>query len=270
MKTATRRVGLGLVAATLVFAGSAAPSRAETHRLKPSVGYPTFAVRPPVLTVKPGDLVETESLWGEWYEKEGGQWPGEVGPIAVEGALSRGHPGGGDPQGPPQSRHGRVHPGRTLRRARARRGHGVPQRPLPSRPLRLAPRPRTHDGHGRPAGQHDEARHHPPAPDAGPGGGGARGRRSVRRPLARPLRRQHGRLGRARGHHRVPSRLPRGRPLLLRRRPRGHGRRGSLRLRPRDLDGRDPALRPGQGSEDRLAALRGRRVPHGRRAARGP
>src|SRR5439155_5936791 len=59
---------------------------AETHRFKPTVGYPTFAVRPPVLTVKPGDVVESESLWGEWYEKPGGKWPGEVGPIAIEGA----------------------------------------------------------------------------------------------------------------------------------------------------------------------------------------
>jgi acetamidase/formamidase/creatinine amidohydrolase/Fe(II)-dependent formamide hydrolase-like protein len=59
---------------------------AETHDLKPTVGHPTFAVRPPVLTVKPGDVLESESLWGEWYEKAGGKWPGEVGPIAIEGA----------------------------------------------------------------------------------------------------------------------------------------------------------------------------------------
>jgi acetamidase/formamidase/creatinine amidohydrolase/Fe(II)-dependent formamide hydrolase-like protein len=63
-----------------------AASAAETHRLKPTVGHATFAVRPPALTVKPGDVVESESLWGEWYEKPGGRWPGEVGPIAVEGA----------------------------------------------------------------------------------------------------------------------------------------------------------------------------------------
>lgn len=60
--------------------------RAETHRLKPTVGHPTFAVRPPILTVKPGDVLESESLWGEWYEKAGGKWPGEVGPIAIAGA----------------------------------------------------------------------------------------------------------------------------------------------------------------------------------------
>ena len=59
---------------------------AATHRFKPTVGHPTFAVRPPVLTVQPGDVVESESLWGEWYEKEGGKWPGEVGPIAIAGA----------------------------------------------------------------------------------------------------------------------------------------------------------------------------------------
>jgi acetamidase/formamidase len=39
-----------------------------------------------VLTVKPGDVLESETLWGEWYEKAGGKWPGEVGPIAIAGA----------------------------------------------------------------------------------------------------------------------------------------------------------------------------------------
>jgi acetamidase/formamidase/creatinine amidohydrolase/Fe(II)-dependent formamide hydrolase-like protein len=64
----------------------ASAASAETHHFKPTVGHPTFAVRPPVLTVKPGDVLESESLWGEWYEKPGGKWPGEVGPIAIEGA----------------------------------------------------------------------------------------------------------------------------------------------------------------------------------------
>jgi acetamidase/formamidase/creatinine amidohydrolase/Fe(II)-dependent formamide hydrolase-like protein len=63
-----------------------AAAAAETHRFKPSVGHATFAVRPPVLTLKPGDVVESESLWGEWYEKAGGKWPGEVGPFRIEGA----------------------------------------------------------------------------------------------------------------------------------------------------------------------------------------
>jgi amidase len=64
----------------------ATTAAAETHRLKPTTGHATFAVRQPVLTIKPGDVVESESLWGEWYEKAGGKWPGEVGPIAIEGA----------------------------------------------------------------------------------------------------------------------------------------------------------------------------------------
>jgi len=89
-------VGIGLAlgagrlravaAAAFLLVATASPARAETHRLKPTVGYPTFAVRPPVLTVRPGDVLESESLWGDWYEKPGGKWPGEVGPIAIEGA----------------------------------------------------------------------------------------------------------------------------------------------------------------------------------------
>lgn len=74
---------LPLAAAVLL---SSSLASGETHRLKPAAGHATFAVRPPVLTVKPGDVVESESLWGDWYEKDGGRWPGEVGPIAIEGA----------------------------------------------------------------------------------------------------------------------------------------------------------------------------------------
>jgi acetamidase/formamidase len=77
-----RVLALGL--STLV---ALAPASAETHRLRPSVGHPTFAARDPVLIVRPGDVVESETLWGEWYEKAGGRWPSEVGPIAIESAL---------------------------------------------------------------------------------------------------------------------------------------------------------------------------------------
>ena len=65
---------------------AATPAAGATHRLNPTVGHPTFAVRPPILTVEPGDVLESETLWGEWYEKPGGKWPGEVGPIAIAGA----------------------------------------------------------------------------------------------------------------------------------------------------------------------------------------
>jgi len=76
------------LAHTLLLAAVLAPAAgAETHRLKPTVGHETFAARSPVLTVKPGDVLESETLWGEWYDKPGGKWPGEVGPIAIEGAA---------------------------------------------------------------------------------------------------------------------------------------------------------------------------------------
>lgn len=71
----------------LVFAFAEIAANAETHRFVPKVGYPTFAKREPVLRIKPGDVVETSTLWGEWYEKEGGAWPGEVGPFYIEGAT---------------------------------------------------------------------------------------------------------------------------------------------------------------------------------------
>ncbi|HVR71850.1 MAG TPA: creatininase family protein [Vicinamibacteria bacterium] len=75
-----------ILSLSLVIAGLATATRAETHHLAPTVGHPTFAVRPPVLTVQPGDVLESETLWGEWYERAGGKWPGEVGPIAIAGA----------------------------------------------------------------------------------------------------------------------------------------------------------------------------------------
>lgn len=60
---------------------------AETHKFVPQKGYPTFAKRPPVFTVKPGDILVTNTLWGAWFERDGGAWPGEVGPIEIEGAT---------------------------------------------------------------------------------------------------------------------------------------------------------------------------------------
>lgn len=54
----------------------------------PTNGVPTYAVRPPVLTIKPGTTVETKSFSrpGDYYE--GGAWPGEVGPFHIEGAAA--------------------------------------------------------------------------------------------------------------------------------------------------------------------------------------
>jgi acetamidase/formamidase len=56
---------------------------------EPTSGVPSFAVREPVLRVKPGDIVQTRTFSrpGDYYERAGGAWPGEVGPFNIEGAT---------------------------------------------------------------------------------------------------------------------------------------------------------------------------------------
>ena len=75
----------GLMAGWLVAAPTA--TTAEVHRFVPTTGVPTFAVREPVLRIRPGDIVETHTFSkpGDYYEKAGGAWPGEVGPFYIEG-----------------------------------------------------------------------------------------------------------------------------------------------------------------------------------------
>jgi len=76
-----------IIAAVLL---AAASLHADTIKFEPTDGVPTFAVRPPVLRVKPGDIVETRTFSkpGDYYEKDGGAWPGEVGPFHIEGATA--------------------------------------------------------------------------------------------------------------------------------------------------------------------------------------
>ena len=75
----------------LIVAVAGAPALAQTtHKLKPTAGVQTFAVRPPILTIKPGDIVETETFSrpGDYYDPDkAGPWPGEVGPFSIEGAA---------------------------------------------------------------------------------------------------------------------------------------------------------------------------------------
>jgi acetamidase/formamidase len=75
------------VAVACAIAGGAAS--AQTIRFEPRGGVPTFAVREPVLRLKPGDVVETKTYSepGDYYERAGGRWPGEVGPFLIEGAT---------------------------------------------------------------------------------------------------------------------------------------------------------------------------------------
>ncbi len=84
------RVGrcLALLAATLIACGAApTPAQQEVH-FTPTVGYPTFAVREPVLRISPGTVLYSETNTGPYYEPGGGAFPGEVGPFYIEGATT--------------------------------------------------------------------------------------------------------------------------------------------------------------------------------------
>lgn len=75
---------------TLMFS-LAADARAQgtTHTFTPTTGVQTFAVREPVLRIKPGDSVESQTFSrpGDYYTPDkAGPWPGEVGPFFIEGA----------------------------------------------------------------------------------------------------------------------------------------------------------------------------------------
>ena len=59
---------------------------AEVHKFKATKGCKTYAVREPILRIKPGDILETNTLYSDFFTEKDGPWPGEVGPIYVEGA----------------------------------------------------------------------------------------------------------------------------------------------------------------------------------------
>lgn len=78
-----------LLAALFGFGPSPSAAQApDTVRFTPTRGYTTFAVRDPVLTLRPGTVLISETLMGGYYTEEGGAWPGEVGPIYVEGVTT--------------------------------------------------------------------------------------------------------------------------------------------------------------------------------------
>lgn len=60
---------------------------AEVHRFKPSQGHQTYAVRDPVLRISAGDTIETNTLYSDFFTEKDGPWPGEVGPIYINGAT---------------------------------------------------------------------------------------------------------------------------------------------------------------------------------------
>ncbi|NNE45694.1 MAG: hypothetical protein HKN37_03450, partial [Rhodothermales bacterium] len=73
---------------SLFFLGAFSASAQDTLRFTPTVGYPTFDVREPVATIQPGTVLISETNKGDYYERGGGAFPGEVGPFYVEGATT--------------------------------------------------------------------------------------------------------------------------------------------------------------------------------------
>ena len=77
----------GLIPVALL--GQSAATQGNRITYEPTQGVQTFAVRDPVLRIKPGTTVDsrTFSKPGDYYDKSGGPWPGEVGPFFIEGAT---------------------------------------------------------------------------------------------------------------------------------------------------------------------------------------
>lgn len=60
----------------------------DTVRFEPKIAQPTFAVREPVLRIKPNTVVISRTNFGAYYTEKGGAFPGEVGPFYIEGATT--------------------------------------------------------------------------------------------------------------------------------------------------------------------------------------
>src|SRR5688572_8323540 len=76
------------VCLTLLVAATSSLAAQDTIRFTPTVGHPTFAVRDPVLRIKPGTVLISNTMFGPYYTEQGGAFPGEVGPFYVEGATT--------------------------------------------------------------------------------------------------------------------------------------------------------------------------------------
>jgi acetamidase/formamidase len=61
----------------------------DTVRFTPKVQQPTFAVREPVLRLRPGTVLVSRTNSGPYYTEKGGAFPGEVGPFYIEGATTK-------------------------------------------------------------------------------------------------------------------------------------------------------------------------------------
>jgi amidase len=81
------RLWLALLVPVPLVATDLLPAQ-DTIRFTPTVGYPTFAVREPVLRIKPRVVLISNTMFGPYYTEQGGAFPGEVGPFYVEGATT--------------------------------------------------------------------------------------------------------------------------------------------------------------------------------------
>src|SRR5512135_3690958 len=77
-----------ILTGTILALFAASAMGGEVIRFKATKGWQTYCVRKAVLTVNPGDTVETNTLYSEWFAGKDAPWPGEVGPIFVRGAES--------------------------------------------------------------------------------------------------------------------------------------------------------------------------------------
>jgi amidase len=76
-----------IVLPILLWLWASLAGNAEIHRFKPAQGYQTYAVREPVLRINPGDTLETNTLYSDFFTAKDGPWPGEAGPIYINGAT---------------------------------------------------------------------------------------------------------------------------------------------------------------------------------------
>ena len=77
-----------ILAAAVVSFTSGAAGQQNVVEFTPTVGYPTFKVREPVLTIQPGTILRSRTNHGAYYDPGGGAFPGEVGPFYIEGATT--------------------------------------------------------------------------------------------------------------------------------------------------------------------------------------
>jgi len=88
MRHTTDPLMLSLTALLLAASPPARLAAQDTVRFIPTVGYPTFAVREPVLRIHPNTVLISKTNFGGYYTAAGGDFPGEVGPIYVDGATT--------------------------------------------------------------------------------------------------------------------------------------------------------------------------------------